>query len=174
MIHCSTIMEYLILRYDISKEATSFVMIWNKRPRQNVIWGIQGLNIKIGNSKLRSQLWCRHRWYTTTCNVITRTYTDQVKHDVDGTKHEWIFHFLQRNNYYYPNGNSQPVIIDLPVSQWTPVKPTVQEQLYPFTASVQFAPFWHGALRHSSISVKLHHGVMILERLTHYCDIFSL
>ena len=58
-------------------------------------------------------------------------------------------------NAKYIYRNSHPVIIDLPVSQWIPVKPAVQEQLYPFTASVQLAPFWHGTLRHSSISAKL-------------------
>ena len=42
----------------------------------------------------------------------------------------------------------------LPVSQLSPPKPTGQVHSYPLMRSVQVAPFRHGLLAHSKISVK--------------------
>ena len=57
--------------------------------------------------------------------------------------------------------NTLVALIHPPVSQWTPVNPIMQEQMYPFTASVQLAPLLHGAPRHSSMSAKYHDDVLI-------------
>ena len=67
-----------------------------------------------------------------------------------GFKYAHILSFLIMGR----NMQSLAAGIHPPFSQWTPVKPVMQEQLYWLTASVQLAPFKHGPLRHSSISAK--------------------
>ena len=90
----------------------------------------------------------------------------------NNAKYEYIYVILNKK-IWRVNGNSHPVIIDLPVSQWIPVKPTVQEQLYPFTASVQLAPFRHGIPRHSSISAKLRRYNRTCKRYPHFCPLWE-
>ena len=95
-------------------------------------------------------------------NASTYMYFLKLPH-----QRSFPFRYQLLKKYLHTNGNSYPHIINPPVSQWTPVKPNAQEQLYPFTKSVQLAPFWHGILRHSSMSAKIQDDVMTLKRFPH-------
>ena len=56
-------------------------------------------------------------------------------------------HFTKRNTIQEENKHSI-----LPVWQWSPVNPTKQEQVYPFTSSLHVAELLHGDEKHSFIS----------------------
>ena len=43
---------------------------------------------------------------------------------------------------------------NIPNSQSVPCQPPAHEHVYPLTPSTHWAPFWHGLLAHSSISMK--------------------
>jgi len=67
----------------------------------------------------------------------------------------FYFHYLDINILHYADYIAEYSIIYKPVSQWVPLYPVAQMQVYPSPGKfVQFPPFWQGLLKQSSISKK--------------------